>query len=97
MSEAYNKNKVTGTKIRSLAEIVTIFENDHFIALNKPAGILSIPDRTQSEPSLKDMLKEKYGSIFTIHRLDRETSGIILFPRMKLPINIFPNSLKKEQ
>jgi 23S rRNA pseudouridine1911/1915/1917 synthase len=33
-----------------------IFENDSFIALNKPAGMLSIPDREQSEPSLKDIL-----------------------------------------
>ena len=60
---------------------ITLFENDYFIALNKPAGVLSIPDRMQSEPSLKDRLIEKYGSIFTIHRLDKETSGIILFAK----------------
>ena len=60
---------------------ITIFENDFFIALNKPAGVLSIPDRMQSEPSLKDKLIEKYNSIFTIHRLDKETSGIILFAK----------------
>ncbi|UEG50030.1 RNA pseudouridine synthase [Ferruginibacter lapsinanis] len=60
---------------------ITIFENEDFVILNKPAGVLSIPDRTQSEPSLKDMLIEKYGSILTVHRLDRETSGIILFAK----------------
>ncbi len=58
-----------------------IFENEHFVAVNKPAGMLSIPDRTQSEVSLKDILIEKYGSIFTVHRLDKETSGIILFAK----------------
>src|ERR1700761_1863141 len=58
-----------------------IFENDSFIVLNKPAGTLSIPDREQSQPSLKDMLLQKYGSIFTVHRLDKETSGIILFAK----------------
>ncbi len=58
-----------------------IFENDQFVVLNKPAGVLSIPDRTQSEPSLKDMLLEKYGNIYTVHRLDKETSGIILFAK----------------
>lgn len=58
-----------------------IFENDQLVVVNKPAGVLSIPDRTQSEPSLKDILIEKYGSIFTIHRLDKETSGIILFAK----------------
>jgi 23S rRNA pseudouridine1911/1915/1917 synthase len=58
-----------------------IFENNFFVALNKPAGTLSIPDREQSQPSLKDMLIQKYGGIFTIHRLDKETSGIILFAK----------------
>ncbi len=62
-------------------QLQIIFENDQFIVLNKPAGVLSIPDRTQSEPSLKDMLTEKFGGIFTVHRLDKETSGIILFAK----------------
>lgn len=58
-----------------------VFENDSFIAINKPAGLLSIPDRMQSETSLKDILLAKYGSIFTVHRLDKDTSGIILFAK----------------
>lgn len=43
--------------------------------------MLSVPDRMQSELSLKDVLIEKYGHIFTVHRLDKETSGIILFAK----------------
>lgn len=58
-----------------------VFENKYFIAINKPAGLLSIPDREQSQPSLKDMLIAKYGSIFTVHRLDKDTSGIIVFAK----------------
>jgi 23S rRNA pseudouridine955/2504/2580 synthase/23S rRNA pseudouridine1911/1915/1917 synthase len=58
-----------------------IFENEQFIAINKPAGMLSIPDRKQSEPSLKDLLKEKYGNIYTVHRLDKGTSGVIVFAK----------------
>jgi len=60
---------------------ITIFENDDFIVLNKPSGMLSIPDRTQSQPSLKDLLIEKLGGIFTVHRLDRDTSGVIVFAK----------------
>ena len=37
-----------------------IFENDDFIALNKPSGLLSIPDREGKEISLKSLLQEKY-------------------------------------
>src|SRR6187551_2831572 len=58
-----------------------IFENDDFIAINKQAGMLSIPDRIQSQASLKDLLQEKYTDIYTVHRLDKETSGVIVFAR----------------
>jgi 23S rRNA pseudouridine1911/1915/1917 synthase len=58
-----------------------IFENTDFVALNKPSGLLSIPDRMGQEISLKDLLKQHYGNIYTVHRLDRDTSGIILFAK----------------
>jgi 23S rRNA pseudouridine1911/1915/1917 synthase len=58
-----------------------LFEDDAFVAINKPAGLLSIPDREGKEPSLKSILREKYGNIFTVHRLDRETSGVIVFAK----------------
>jgi 23S rRNA pseudouridine955/2504/2580 synthase/23S rRNA pseudouridine1911/1915/1917 synthase len=58
-----------------------IFESDDFIVLNKPSGLLSIPDRQGKEISLKKMLQEKYGEIFTIHRLDKGTSGLIVFAK----------------
>lgn len=58
-----------------------LIENDHFIVLNKPSGLLSIPDREGKEFSLKQMLQEKFGQIFTVHRLDRDTSGIIVFAK----------------
>jgi 23S rRNA pseudouridine955/2504/2580 synthase/23S rRNA pseudouridine1911/1915/1917 synthase len=58
-----------------------VFENNDFIAINKPAGLLSIPDREQTQRSLKEMLAEKYGTIFTVHRLDKDTSGIIVFAK----------------
>lgn len=58
-----------------------IHENNFFIALNKPSGLLSVPDRMQSEPSLKDMLLQRYGNIYTVHRLDKGTSGIIVFAK----------------
>lgn len=58
-----------------------IFENADFVVVNKSSGLLSVPDRMQSEPSLKDMLMERYGSIYTVHRLDKDTSGIIVFAR----------------
>jgi 23S rRNA pseudouridine955/2504/2580 synthase/23S rRNA pseudouridine1911/1915/1917 synthase len=59
----------------------TLLVTDDFIALDKPAGLLSIPDRENKEPSLKTQLRAKYGNIFTVHRLDRDTSGAIIFAK----------------
>lgn len=58
-----------------------IEETEEFVAINKPSGLLTIPDREGKDVSLKQLLKEKYGEIFTIHRLDRETSGIVIFAK----------------
>ncbi len=58
-----------------------IRETDDFVVVNKPAGLLSIPDREGDEVSLKKLLKDRYGDIYTVHRLDKDTSGIILFAR----------------
>ncbi len=63
-----------------LADLL-IFEDDDFIALNKPSGLLSIPDREGKEISLKNLLQDKYQNIFTVHRLDRDTSGLIVFAK----------------
>src|SRR6187549_3932972 len=58
-----------------------IFESDDLVALNKPSGLLSILDRKGTDISLKVFLKEKYEEIFTVHRLDKETSGLIVFAK----------------
>ena len=58
-----------------------LLENDDFVAINKPSGLLSIPDREGKDVSLKTLLKIKYGDIFTVHRLDRDTSGIVVFAK----------------
>jgi 23S rRNA pseudouridine1911/1915/1917 synthase len=56
-------------------------EDENFVAINKPSGLLTIPDREGKEISLKQILKIKYGEIFTVHRLDKDTSGIVVFAK----------------
>lgn len=58
-----------------------IAETENWVAVNKPSGLLSIPDREGKETSLKTLLKEKYGEIFTVHRIDKDTSGLIIFAK----------------
>ena len=56
-----------------------IFQNEDFVAVNKPSGLLTIPDRAGKDVSLKALLKEKFSDVFTVHRLDRDTSGLVVF------------------
>ena len=64
-----------------------LFEDDDIIALNKPSGLLVHPSwiAPRGTPNLASMLKEYFngGSPYTIHRLDRPTSGVILFGKNK--------------
>lgn len=61
--------------------IQIIYEDENIVGVNKPAGLLTIPDRLQSEKSLKETLIEKYGAIYTVHRIDKDTSGLVLFAK----------------
>ncbi len=59
-----------------------LLENDSIVAINKPAGLLTTPDRYAAAlPNLYGILKEKYGEIFIVHRIDKETSGVVLFSK----------------
>lgn len=58
-----------------------IFQNEDLIVINKPSGLLSIPDREGKELSLKALLLQEFGQIYTVHRLDRDTSGVIIFAK----------------
>lgn len=74
-----------------------IAETEHWIALNKPSGLLSIPDRKQSEPSLKDILNEKYGKVWIVHRLDKFTSGLILFAKDEATHKLLSQQFEERQ
>ncbi len=59
-----------------------IYEDDDFVVVNKPSGVLSIADRHNAElVSISGLLREKYHDIFTVHRIDKETSGCICFAK----------------
>ncbi len=59
-----------------------LFIDQDIILVNKPAGYLSIPDRFDPlKPNVIGYLKKQYAEVFILHRLDRETSGIMIFAR----------------
>ncbi len=58
-------------------ELEIIFEDDHIIAVNKPAEFLSVPGK-QITDSVQTRIQSKYPKSMIVHRLDMSTSGIIL-------------------
>ncbi len=66
-----------------------LFEDNHLLIINKPPGVLVQGDNTGDTPLVdlaKEYIKEKYakpGAVFlgVVHRLDRPTSGAIVFAR----------------
>lgn len=59
-----------------------MYQDSNLIAVNKPSGWLSIPDRHDAEiPSIRNWLEKKFDEVFVIHRIDRDTSGLILFAK----------------
>jgi 23S rRNA pseudouridine1911/1915/1917 synthase len=63
--------------------IDTLFEDDDLIIVNKPAGVLVIPDRFDPNiASLNKLLEEQLKQkLYVVHRLDRDTSGVICFAK----------------
>jgi len=59
-----------------------IYEDEYMVAINKPAGLLSVATDTEKEKTAYRLLKEgREGQIFVVHRLDRDTSGVLLFAK----------------
>ena len=69
----------TKTSTLSNTSIEILYENEELIILNKPAGLLVIPDRFDlSLPCLKQLMEQRLRRpLWVVHRLDRETSGVI--------------------
>jgi len=64
-----------------------VFEDDHLIVLDKPAGLLSVPlEVREAAESIFEQVKEHLRRIgkrrpFVVHRIDRDTSGLVLFAK----------------
>ncbi len=63
-------------------QLEILFEDNDVVVVNKAHGVLSIPDRfKRDEPNMRAMLDQRYGKIFVVHRLDKDTSGVMVFAR----------------
>lgn len=66
-----------------LTDLILYIDNS-IIAINKPSGLRTIPDGyDKNKENLQSLLKIKFPELMTVHRLDKQTSGVILFARNK--------------
>lgn len=63
--------------------VVILYEDSELLAVNKPPGVVVIPARDEDpERSLRRELERARGEgLWVVHRIDRETSGVVLFAR----------------
>lgn len=66
-------------------QLVVLYEDDAVVALNKPAGLVSVPVKGSDTPSAWSLLcaelKARRQRAFVVHRIDRFTSGVLLFAK----------------
>ena len=72
-----------------------IFEDDNILIINKPIGIEVVS--SNSEECLTSILKRKYDFVEPSHRLDRNTSGLILFAKNKASLDILLEKFKNKE
>ncbi|MGB9672532.1 MAG: RluA family pseudouridine synthase [Anaerolineales bacterium] len=59
-----------------------LFADEYLIVLNKPAGLRSLPDGyNPSAEHLLSLLQPFFGKLWIVHRLDKDTSGVIVLTR----------------
>lgn len=61
-----------------LKRVRIIHEADDFLIVYKPSGLLSVPSRNHGEPSLADYLYNLNPNYHLMHRLDQDTSGVMI-------------------
>ena len=99
-----DKIVIRDTKIkvkRYQKDINIIYEDDDLLVINKPAGLLTIATNKEKDFTLYHFAsnyvkqKNKNNKIFIIHRLDKETSGIVVFAKNQKAKNLFQNTWDK--
>lgn len=86
-------------------KLTIIYEDNHLLVLNKPAGLLTQPsgtDQDSLEEQAKIYIKETYkkpGNVFlaAVHRLDKPASGIVVFAKTSKALSRLNESLREKK
>ena len=79
----------TDSKNKKTLPFDILFEDDHIIVVNKPSGLLTIATAKEKEKTLYHIVREylvskdKNARVFIVHRLDKDTSGVVVLKKKK--------------
>lgn len=74
-------------KETKIGSIDIVYEDENYLVVNKPSGMLTIATEKEKTRTLYHQVREyvksknKHNKIFIVHRLDRETCGLVLFSK----------------
>ncbi len=75
-----------------------VFEDNNLLVVNKAQGIPVHPDSNQKEATLIDKLQKQYGTdIALCHRLDRNTSGLVVLAKNQATLDIMLDKIKHRE
>ncbi len=61
---------------------IPVFQDQNILIIDKPAGLLSVPDGYNPDlPHIRSVLEPNFGELWMVHRLDKETSGVMVLAR----------------
>ncbi len=71
------------TVAQDVPELDVIRETSEWVAVNKASGMATQPTRDRERRSLEELLRIRYGTIYLVHRIDTQTSGVVAFARTR--------------
>ncbi|HEX8254990.1 MAG TPA: RluA family pseudouridine synthase [Thermoanaerobaculia bacterium] len=71
------------TLVEELRDLTVIRETSDWVAIDKPPGLSTSPARERKQRSLEELLRIRYGTIFVVHRIDTQTSGVVVFAKTR--------------
>lgn len=64
-------------------EDIVLYEDEDLLVVNKPPFVSTLDDRQGDDYNMLRMAKDRYGDIQVCHRLDKETSGVLVYAKSK--------------
>ena len=90
-AELYPEDEVTiawePIRKKKRRDLPIIYEDDHLLAIDKPSGLLSVASDKEKKATAYRMMsdyvsmKDRSKRLFVVHRLDEDTSGVLLFAK----------------